>query len=71
MIKKLALVGSGIKSLSHFTTEFKTYTTQADKVLYLVNDPITKQWIQRNSKHRSPLMQFIFPKMTAKFPMIK
>ena len=50
MMKKLALVGSGIKSISHFTTEFKTYTTQADKVLYLVNEPITKQWIQRYCK---------------------
>ncbi|MCW8444568.1 SAM-dependent methyltransferase [Fluoribacter gormanii] len=49
-MKKLALVGSGIKSISHFTTEFKTYTTSADKVLYLVNEPITKQWIERYSK---------------------
>ncbi len=44
------MVGSGIKSISHFTTEFKTYTSSADKVLYLVNEPITKQWIERHSK---------------------
>ncbi|HHT9952137.1 TPA: SAM-dependent methyltransferase [Legionella pneumophila] len=50
IIKKLALVGSGIKSISHFTFEFNTYTTSADKVLYLVNEPITKQWIERYSK---------------------
>lgn len=50
IIKKLALVGSGIKSISHFTIEFKTYTTNADKVLYLVNEPITKQWIECYSK---------------------
>lgn len=46
----MALVGSGIKSISHFTTEFKTYTINADKVLYLVNEPITKQWIEKYSK---------------------
>nr|WP_029489101.1 SAM-dependent methyltransferase [Fluoribacter dumoffii] len=59
-MKKLALVGSGIKSISHFTTEFSTYTTSADKVLYLVNEPVTKQWIERYSRLSESLEPIYF-----------
>ena len=41
----LVIVGSGIKFLSHLTTEAKTYIEQSDKVLYLVNNPAMKEWI--------------------------
>lgn len=58
--KKLALVGSGIKSLSHFTTEFKAYTKKADKVLYLVNEPIVQEWITKNTKHPESLENIYF-----------
>lgn len=56
----MALVGSGIKSISHFTTEFKTYTINADKVLYLVNEPVTKEWIEKNSKLSESLESIYF-----------
>jgi tetrapyrrole methylase family protein/MazG family protein len=42
----LVVVGSGIKFMSHLTTEAKTYIEQSDKVLYLVNDPAMQEWIQ-------------------------
>lgn len=49
MKASLVIVGSGIKFLSHLTTEAKAYIQQSDKVLYLVNEPAMKEWIQKNS----------------------
>ncbi|HAT1596724.1 TPA: methylase [Legionella pneumophila] len=66
-MKKLALVGSGIKSISHFTTEFKTYTSNADKVLYLVNEPITKEWIKNHSKLSESLDSIYFSETDRQF----
>jgi precorrin-3B methylase len=43
----LVIVGSGIKFISHLTTEAKAYITGADKVLYLVNEPAMKEWIEK------------------------
>ena len=51
----LTLVGSGIKFLSHLTHECKTYITQSDLVLYLVNDPAMKLWINNHSKKSESL----------------
>lgn len=51
----LTLVGSGIKFYSHLTHESKAYILQSDIVLYLVNDPVMKSWIQDNSKHSESL----------------
>ncbi len=51
----LVVVGFGIKFLSHLTTETKTYITNADKVLYLVNEPAAKEWIQKYSKSSESL----------------
>ncbi|MBA3661119.1 MAG: uroporphyrinogen III methylase [Gammaproteobacteria bacterium] len=45
----LVLVGSGIKFLSHMTMETKAYIKQADHVLYLVNEPLMKEWIQKTN----------------------
>jgi uncharacterized protein YabN with tetrapyrrole methylase and pyrophosphatase domain len=45
----LVLVGTGIKFLSHLTTEAITYIKQSDQVLYLVNDPAMKAWIRANN----------------------
>lgn len=56
----MALAGSGIKSISHFTTEFKTYTVNADKVLYLVNEPVTRQWIEKYAKLSESLEPIYF-----------
>lgn len=49
------MVGSGIKCISHLTTEAKSYIEQSDIVLYLVNDPIMKEWIQKNNPHAESL----------------
>ncbi len=45
----LVLVGSGIKFLSHLTTEAKLYIERADKVLYLLNEPAMQQWVQKTN----------------------
>lgn len=49
-MKKLFSVGSGIKTLSHFTKEFETCAKQCDIVFYLNNDPVTKEWYQKYAK---------------------
>ncbi len=41
------MVGFGIKFFSHLTTETIASIEKADKVLYLVNDPVVKDWIQK------------------------
>lgn len=51
----LTLVGSGIKFYSHLTHESKAYILQSDLVLYLVNDPVMKSWIENNSKQSESL----------------
>lgn len=45
----LAIVGTGIKSISHLTTEAKAHIEQADKVYYLVNEPILAKWIEKQN----------------------
>jgi len=51
----LVLVGSGIKFISHLTTEARAYIQQSDIVLYLVNDPAMKQWIHDNNANTQSL----------------
>lgn len=51
----LTVVGSGIKLISHLTTETKAYIKQSDVVLYLVNDPLMKEWIEKNNSHAESL----------------
>ena len=58
--ESLTLVGSGIKSLSHLTMEAKTYITQSEKVLYLVNEPAMKEWIQGANKNTESLDYLYF-----------
>lgn len=41
----LAVFGSGIKTIAHCTKEAETYLRKSDKLLYLVNEPIMKEWI--------------------------
>ncbi len=59
-MKKFALVGSGIKTLSHLTTEAKAYITEASKVLYLVNEPVMQEWLQENTKSSECLDDIYF-----------
>jgi uncharacterized protein YabN with tetrapyrrole methylase and pyrophosphatase domain len=42
----LTIVGTGIRLIGHCTIEARTYLEQADKVLYLVADPVTTRWIE-------------------------
>lgn len=43
----LVVVGVGIKFVSHLSVEAKAYINQSDRVLYLVNDPLMKGWIEQ------------------------
>jgi tetrapyrrole methylase family protein/MazG family protein len=51
----LIVVGSGIKFISHLTTEARTYIEQSNKVLYLVNEPAMKSWIQKTNPQAESL----------------
>jgi tetrapyrrole methylase family protein/MazG family protein len=51
----LVVVGSGIKFMSHLTVEARAYIEQSDKVLYLVNEPAMKQWIEKSNPHAESL----------------
>lgn len=51
----LVVVGSGIKALSHLSVETKAYIQNANKVLYLVNEPITQAWISKNGMNAESL----------------
>ena len=53
--KKLIITGCGIKSLSHLTKENEIAIKQAEKVCYLVNEPVSAAWIQKNSKSHESL----------------
>lgn len=48
--KKLLLLGLGIKAISHITKEAFSAIKAADIVIYLVNEPIMKEWLEQNSK---------------------
>lgn len=60
MNKKIALIGSGIKTISHLTTEAKTYIEHADCVLYLINEPIFESWLIKHSKKCMSLEKYYF-----------
>lgn len=60
MNKKLALIGSGIKTISHLTIEAQAYIKQADFVLYLVNEPIFEKWLIKHSKKCVSLENYYF-----------
>jgi uncharacterized protein YabN with tetrapyrrole methylase and pyrophosphatase domain len=51
----LVIVGCGIKFISHLTTEAKAYIEQSDKVLYLINEPAMKEWIQNANPNTESL----------------
>lgn len=57
---KLIVVGSGIKSVAHLTEETKRIIQNSDRVLYLVNEELLKQWIERESKSAESLEPIYF-----------
>jgi hypothetical protein len=44
---ELTIIGTGIKAIGQVTRESQQYLEQAEKVLYLVADPVTERWIKR------------------------
>lgn len=60
MTKKLALIGSGIKSISHLTIEAQAYIKQADCVLHLVNEPIFESWLKKHTRYCESLEPLYF-----------
>ena len=46
----LVIVGTGIKFLSHLTSEAITHIKSADIVLYSLNEPLMEEWVKENSK---------------------
>lgn len=59
MKNTLIVVGTGIKFLSHLTTEAKASIEKADKVLYLVNEPAMKSWI-KDTNSNSESLDFLY-----------
>jgi hypothetical protein len=55
MAASFTLVGSGICFLTDLTKEAETYITQSDKVLYLVNEPAMKAWIEKSARFAESL----------------
>ena len=55
---KLVVVGSGIKSVAHFTLEAQAHLQQADVVLYAAADPVTDMWIEKQNPHCFDLYQY-------------
>lgn len=55
MMASLVVLGSGIKLISHLTTEAITYIEKSEKVLYLVNEPTMKEWIEKKNKNAESL----------------
>lgn len=60
IVKKLFIAGTGIKFLSHLTLEVKALIEKCDLILYLVNDPAMKKWINDNSKKSISLDPYYF-----------
>lgn len=57
--KQLSLIGCGIKTIAHLTKEAESYIKKAEKVLYLVNEPIMEEWIQVHAK-KSKNLDYIY-----------
>ena len=56
----LVVVGSGIKFMSHLTIEAQAHIKKADKILYLVNEPVMQNWLQENHKNAESLDPLYF-----------
>ena len=54
-MKRYALVGSGIKSISHLTQESTIFMADCEKLFILVNEPILKEYLLKQYQHAEPL----------------
>lgn len=59
-MNKLVVIGTGIKSISHITQEALKILREAEKVLYLVNEPYLGKWIAKHSKKSETLESLYF-----------
>lgn len=59
-MNKLVVVGSGIKSMADLSQETINEIKSADKVLYLINEPLVQDWIKRETKHSESLQDLYF-----------
>jgi siroheme synthase len=57
----LTVVGSGIAAVRHATEEACFHISHADKVYFLVADPLTKAWILRLNPEAESLSTFLVP----------
>lgn len=57
----LTIVGTGIKAVGQVTLEAQAHIAQADKVLYLVADPLTVAWIRELNSSAEDLYPFYQP----------
>lgn len=58
--KKLVLLGTGIKSVSHLSQEALPYIKQADCVLHLLNESVMAEHIQKLNNNCQPLDEIYF-----------
>ena len=58
--KTLFIVGVGIKTLSHLTEEAKQVIENTERVLFLVNEPLLKEYITENAKSFFNLEEIYF-----------
>lgn len=56
----LYIAGSGIKTLAHLTQECKKLINTCDKVLYLLNEPLAKEYILSKTKNSLDLNEIYF-----------
>lgn len=54
----LTLVGTGIKAVSHLTTEARFAIENAEKLYYLAADPVTTHWLEGHNKTAESLFRF-------------
>jgi uncharacterized protein YabN with tetrapyrrole methylase and pyrophosphatase domain len=52
----LTIVGTGFQAVRHLTVESKMIIEQADKVLYLISDPVSELWVKKTNPNSESLM---------------
>jgi hypothetical protein len=54
----LTIVGSGIQAIRQFTRESQQAIEQADRVLFVIPDPIVEMWIRKINPNSESLANF-------------
>ena len=63
----LTIAGSGIASVSHMTLETLAFIQEADAVFYLVADPATEAFIQKNARGPCKDLQVFYAKDKSRY----